>query len=1222
MLLTGGGVFLLVLVICVTSWLTVMDGFFELEQKFMHKNISRAQEVFEDTNNNMTVKLADWARWDDTYGFVENRNTKYIESYLIRSSLELLKIDMMYFFNASGELVHFLSSSRGDIAKALKQEDIKHYFAKGSAALNHTELDSSLAGMVMTPYGPLAIAARPILKSDFTGPIRGTLIFAKWLDAAELKRMGAIVRVEMEVRGAEGGSLPPDFKAAQALFLKGNKTAIKVLDDVSIAGYSRLKDIYGNEAMILKVAMPREITQFGRKTLGYFMFSLFIVGILFGIVVYLPLEREISHRRKVEKQLITLKNRFEHVTENARAIVWEVDAAGMYTYVSRAVENILGYGYQEIVGQKYFYDFYPEANRESFKNAVFTVFASKKPFDNLENQMQGKDGRELRMSTSGQPILADDGRLIGYQGSDTDITERWRAETDFRDSKMLMERVVENIPHMVFLKEANDLRFVMFNRAGEELLGYNRKELLGKNDLDLFPPEQAAHFMAKDREVLHGAAGVLDIPEEPILTASKGTRTLHTRKVCIRGADGTTKYLLGVSEDITDRKLAEKKLLETNRALEEATRHASDMAAQAALANSAKSDFLANMSHEIRTPMNAIVGMTELALDTALTAEQRGYLKTVQNSSNALLFLINDILDFSKIEAGLLEIESISYDLPGVVEDAVELFGAKAAAKGVELVAHITPGVPSRVEGDPNRVRQILVNIIGNAMKFTEKGQVVVSVTRASAAGGMDLLQVSVADTGIGIPAAKQEEIFKKFSQADSSVSRKFGGTGLGLNISKALVDLMGGRLWLESAEGKGSTFYFILPLTVSSVPAAAGPTVLPVAGQTPVLIADDTSITRLVLKEMLVSWGFAVRETAGGVEVLSVLRGTPGGFKLIIVDDQMPDMNGVAVIKSIRNNLAHKDAKIILLAAAGAVPSAVRKELGIDAVVTKPVRQSAMLEAIIKIMGLNLAADAPAKIEPAVTKTDKSHLRILLAEDIADNRVLAVNFLEKAGYTVTVAVNGLEAVEKVRSAYYDLVLMDMQMPEMDGYEAAKEIRQWEAVENSERVPIVALTANALSGDLEKSLAAGMDAHITKPINRQKLLDAVEKWIDRRRKVLVADDSADNLKLIEVCLRKREDIKPIFAHNGKEAVEKFNRFIFSLVLTDMEMPEMDGYTAAGLMRKSPGGSAVPIVALTAHDGAAAAKECLDAGCDECVTKPLSKAKLMDTVQKYASIEEF
>jgi PAS domain S-box-containing protein len=981
------------------------------------------------------------------------------------------------------------------------------------------------------------------------------------------------------------------------------------------------------------------------------MFALVVVGLLFGAAVYFPLEQEIARRRKAEKQQIKLKDRFEQVTENARAIIWEVDAAGRYLYVSQVVKDILGYDYAELVGKKYFYDLHPAASREVFRAAALAAFARKEPFLNLENMLETADGRTLWVSTNGTPILDAAGGLLGYQGSDIDITGRKLAEEALDRQNGTLKSLLENLPAGVFMVEAPSGKPIFANSTALTLLGRGIQPAATANNIsevyEAFKRPGNAPYPAEEMPIIRGMRGETSHIDDMVVVRPDGTETLlEVFGSPVTDKQGRVWASLVNFSDITQRKKAE-----------EALRLA--MSAAEAAGN-AKSDFLANMSHEIRTPMNAIIGMTELALDTALTPEQRGYLKTVQNSSGALLALINDILDFSKIEAGLLEMETISYDLVNMVEDAVELFGAKAAAKGLELVANIGPGVPARVQGDPNRVRQVLVNLLGNAMKFTAKGQVVVSVARVIAPGGGALLRFSVADTGIGIPAASREKLFRKFSQADSTVSRKFGGTGLGLSISKALVGLMGGRIWLESAEHKGTTFYFTLTLVASPAAAAEGRAALTGAGQAPVLIADDTYITRQVLKGMLSAWGFAVRETAGGVEVLSVLRGNPTGFKLIIVDDQMPDMNGLSVIKAIRSGPELKGAKIILLAAAGAVPEAVRAELGIDAVVTKPVRQSVMLETIIRLLGLGAAEDAqegapetaaerapaaacapglcatvvPAQAAasgaavavpafasaPAPAKPGRGHVRVLLAEDNTDNQALAVKYLETAGYAVTVAANGLEAVEKVRGASYDLVLMDIQMPELDGYSAAREIRAWEAAGNTERVPIVALTANALSGDMEKSMAAGMDAHITKPIKRQKLLDTVAKWADHRRKVLVADDSADNLKLIEVCLRKREDIKPIFAHNGREAVEKFNRFLFSLVLTDMEMPEMDGYTAAGLMRKAPGGTAVPIVALTAHEGAAAAKKCLDAGCDECVSKPLSKARLMDTVEKYARIE--
>ena len=766
-----------------------------------------------------------------------------------------------------------------------------------------------------------------------------------------------------------------------------------------------------------------------------------------------------------------------------------------------------------------------------------------------------------------------------------------------KHQRSLIENMLNGFAYCKMLFDAqgrpSDFINLEVNNSFARLTGV--KAALGMPASELFPGLKEKH---PDLFEVCGRVAMTGQPERFELNLE--TRNLYLSIAFYSVEQG---YFAAVFENITERKRAEA-------AMREAMRAAQDAA-------SAKSDFLANMSHEIRTPMTAILGMTELALDTTLTKEQHRYLKTVHNSANGLLLLLNDILDFSKIEAGQLEVESIPYDLEAAVEDSVDIFGAKAAAKGLELVSRVSPAVMGRLVGDPSRVRQVLINLVGNAVKFTEKGQVSVTAEAVVAEDGSKSLEFSVADTGIGIPEAKRDEIFKKFSQGDSSMTRKFGGTGLGLSISMALVRLMNGRIWLESQEDRGSTFYFSLPLIRPAGYKPAEVSALPGADQVQVLLTDDSPLTRLALREMFFFWGFLPRETSGGEEALSLLKQEPARFKLLILDYNMPGLNGLAVARALRGDPALRDIKIIFLAAAGAVSPELLAELGVEAIVSKPVKRGEMLEAMQKALGIAAPAPEAEASSEAPERKVARHQRVLLSEDNPDNQVLAVKFLEKAGYQVTVAANGLEAVKAFEAAHYDLILMDIQMPEMDGYAAAREIRSREAAMKYERIPMVALTANALTGDSEKSLAAGMDAHLTKPLNRKDLLEAAERWIDRRMKVLVADDSPDELRLTEVWLRERKDIRPHFARSGREALEKFGRYAFSLVLLDMEMPEMDGYTAAGLMRRAPVAcSAAPILAITAHDGAAEVIKCLAAGCDECISKPLLKAKLFDVLDRY------
>jgi two-component system sensor histidine kinase/response regulator len=586
------------------------------------------------------------------------------------------------------------------------------------------------------------------------------------------------------------------------------------------------------------------------------------------------------------------------------------------------------------------------------------------------------------------------------------------------------------------------------------------------------PDDRALLAEGSDRAFATGEPYCVDfriVPEPGVVRWRRSTAQ-------VQYVEGKPRRLIGASLDITNEK---------------------NMVEAAEAANRAKSEFLANMSHEIRTPMNGIIGMTELTLDTELDPTQREYLNAVKYSADSLLTVINDILDFSKIEVGKLSLDPIEFNLRDHLGQAMKTLAIRAHQKNLELAYFVPPELPDFFVGDPARLRQVILNLVGNAIKFTDQGEVVLRVDVDSQDAGGMTLHYTVTDTGIGIPAEKQKMIFEPFSQADTSTTRKYGGTGLGLSISIRLIEMMGGRIWLESEPGRGTTFHFTARLENAAVrasrPSSPDPAIL---DDVRVLVVDDNATNRRILETTLSYWRMKSSSAAGAAEAIRLLTDAQAAgkpFGLMVVDCNMPDIDGFMLVERLQTMPEANGLVTVMLTSGGQRGDAVRcKELGIAAYLIKPVLQSDLLEVLLNVLGSQHSAAKPSNLVTRHTlRENRAPLRILLTEDNAVNQRLASRLLEKEGHVVVVVDDGAKALEACRQDAFDLILMDVQMPVMDGVEATAAIRETEQTTGN-HIPIIAMTAHAMAGDRQRFLKAGMDGYVSKPIHSRELLEAID----------------------------------------------------------------------------------------------------------------------------------
>jgi len=818
-----------------------------------------------------------------------------------------------------------------------------------------------------------------------------------------------------------------------------------------------------------------------------------------GSITSAGLERSIRHARERSRAAEELRQsevRYRALVENSLGLICTHDLGGRLLSINRAAARALGYEPDQVLGMNLselipaevhpLYYRYLEVIQRDRANTGFMRVVRK---DGAESIWEYTNSLQVE---SGKPSF-----VLGYAH---DVTAGKRFEKALRESEERYRDLFENASDLIQVANPNGL-IVYVNSVWKRVLGYENEEVADFSFFDIVSPDSRE----KCREVFARAvAGErIDYFEATFITKTGRAIAVEGNITC-SFKDGKPTSARGIFHDITERKRMETELHRTrDRALDSAR---------------LKSEFLANMSHEIRTPMNGVIGMTELLLNTELTAGQRGCGEAILASAESLLVIVNDILDFSKIEAGKLVFSSVNFSLEETLSDVMKTLAGRACAKGLELVYYAPPDVPESLIGDPGRLRQIIINLVSNAIKFTEHGEVVLCAEKISHEEDEAYLHFSIADTGIGISPENQKLIFEPFVQADGSTVRQYGGTGLGLTISTRLIEKMRGRIWIESELDQGSTFHFTAKFKVQpGLKPAWGAPVLAKLRDLSVLVVDDGRTNRRVLFDLLSQWHMKPTTVDSGHAALAALnlardRGEP--FSLLLLDADLPDLDGISVAEHVVRHpgLAQR---VILMLRPDNTGNPCPEDLGITVCLTKPIRPSDLLNAIMAIFDWTSEEGVQSPVLPVSTSpSGRLPLRILVAEDNVINQRVAVGILEHHGHSVTVAGNGKLALNALEKDQFDLVLMDVQMPVMTGFEAVMAIRQQEQT-TGVHLPIIAMTAHAMNGDRRRCLDAGMDSYLAKPIRARELLEGIENLLsglsDAAPVVVVRPSTRDTL---------------------------------------------------------------------------------------------------------------